>query len=74
MEGIQPSFLPPREELQTLKQFLRNVPIMSPFRGKAMSGWHMWCNGTEAYTKKLATMSSVGGRFRSGPQVGKVAT
>ena len=34
----------PRHELQNLRTILRTVPVLSPFRGKALSGWRTWCH------------------------------
>ena len=34
----------PRHEVQILRTFLRTVPVLHPFRGEALSGWHTWCH------------------------------
>ena len=34
----------PRHELQILRTFLRTVPVLSPVRGEALSGWRTWCH------------------------------
>ena len=34
----------PRRDHQILKQFLRNVPSLVPFRGEAICGWSKWCH------------------------------
>ena len=34
----------PGHELQIVRTFLRTVPVLSPFRGEALSGSRTWCH------------------------------
>ena len=59
----------PRHELQILRTFLRTVPVLSPFRGEALSGWRTWCHPDRLGNTQAAHSASSAPRNNPGPLV-----